>query len=440
MDNRKVKIGVIGINRGSAMINYCAKASNAELVAICDLNEAGLAKMKERYQDHDITYYTDFDKFLEHDMEVVILANYYHQHVPFALKCFEKGKHVFSEVNVCQCMKEAVELVEAVERSGLTYCYLENYCYFEATAEMRRLYRAGEIGTFEYGEGEYIHDREHFMNHALGNPNSVFHKTWYSTWYCSHAIGPVVHITGLRPVRVTGFETPFGSRHARLGLKTGNAGIEMIEMENGAYLKSYHGHAAATSIWYTLYGAKGRLETERYIPETDYCTKLHLESYAEEGHYDDAKYECYYPTDELSEAAKGFSFSGGDYRMLWNAVEKVKGNPDAEAIDVYEALDICLPGQFAFRSILAGGIPMDIPNLRNKEERDKWRNDTMCTDPAVAGDMLMPQYSKGEIPEIPDSVYENMRKRAAEGKSGLRDGKLARWALTAHLSDDRYKK
>ena len=52
---------------------------------------------------------------------------------------------------------------------------------------------------------------------------------------------------------------------------------------------------------------------------------------------------------------------------------------------------------------------MEIPNLRNKNERDKWHNDTACTDPKTAGDMLLPTFSKG-TPEIDDSVYEHMRK------------------------------
>ena len=42
----------------------------------------------------------------------------------------------------------------------------------------------------------------------------------------------------------------------------------------------------------------------------------------------------------------------------------------------------------AYRSILAGGVPMQIPNLRNRVDRDLWSNDTACTDPKVAGDML----------------------------------------------------
>ena len=56
---------------------------------------------------------------------------------------------------------------------------------------------------------------------------------------------------------------------------------------------------------------------------------------------------------------------------------------------------------------------MDIPDLRDPAEREKWRNDTACTDPKVAGDMLLPCFSRGNV-EIPDQVYELMKKKYLE--------------------------
>ena len=38
------------------------------------------------------------------------------------------------------------------------YAYGENSCFMPAPYEMKKLYREGLIGEFEYGEGEYIHD------------------------------------------------------------------------------------------------------------------------------------------------------------------------------------------------------------------------------------------------------------------------------------------
>ena len=37
-------------------------------------------------------------------------------------------------------MKEAVELIETVEETGVIYAYGENYCFMPAPFEMKRLY------------------------------------------------------------------------------------------------------------------------------------------------------------------------------------------------------------------------------------------------------------------------------------------------------------
>jgi hypothetical protein len=106
------------------------------------------------------------------------------------------------------------------------------------------------------------------------------------------------------------------------------------------------------------------------------------------------------------------------------------GKEDADIIDVYEALDMFLPGMFAYRSIMIGGFPVEVPNLRDKAEREKWRNDTACTDPAVAGDLLIPVFHKGN-PDISDEVYDEQRKKFEE--------KLAK-NQTFAAGKDEYKK
>jgi hypothetical protein len=50
---------------------------------------------------------------------------------------------------------------------------------------------------------------------------------------------------------------------------------------------------------------------------------------------------------------------------------------------------------------------MNIPDLRDKNEREKWRGDTACTDPKVAGDALLPTCSTG-TPVIDRQVYEEV--------------------------------
>jgi hypothetical protein len=113
---------------------------------------------------------------------------------------------------------------------------------------------------------------------------------------------------------------------------------------------------------------------------------------------------------------------------MYYFIQKILGDETADTIDVYEALDMFLPGLFAYRSVLAGGIPMTVPNLRNKEERETWRNDTVCTDPKTAGEMLVPTFSAG-LPEIPQEVYERQAALWAEECSKT-EGTYRQAALT----------
>lgn len=39
-----------------------------------------------------VTSYDNFDDFIQHELGAVIFANYFHEHTPFAIECFEKKK------------------------------------------------------------------------------------------------------------------------------------------------------------------------------------------------------------------------------------------------------------------------------------------------------------------------------------------------------------
>ena len=223
---KKVRVGILGgYHRGNSMLRYCSCADNAEVVAICDRNPDVLREQREKLQDGSISFYDSFDAFIGHDMDAVILANYATEHAPFAIRALERGLHVFSEVLPCQTMKEAVELVEAVESSGRVYAYGENYCYMQAPMEMKRLYREGKIGDFEYGECEYIHNGEPIWASITCGDRNHWRNRMYSTFYCTHSLGPILHITGLRPVSVTGFEGTKTERNLRTGKRSGQFGM-----------------------------------------------------------------------------------------------------------------------------------------------------------------------------------------------------------------------
>lgn len=410
---KKIKIGVVGGYRGNSMIQYCKLANNAEVVAICDNNPTVLATQKAlcaEKAEKNITFYDDFQTFLTHDMDAVVLANFANEHAPFAIAAMKAGKHVYSEVLPVQTLKEAVELIETVEQTGLTYAYGENYCYMPAPYEMRKLYRSNKIGEFEYGECEYVHNCEPIWPSITYGDKNHWRNNMYSTFYCTHSIGPIIHATSLRPVKVTGFESPMNGRRINNGAKSANFGMELITLENGGIIKSLHGDLYRNSIWYTMYGSKGRMESAREDADVGDVSQIYVNCDTFPGEYGNHAIECYRPQREQDHIGKNFGHGGSDFYSMFHFTEKLRGNKNADIIDVYEALDMFLPGLFAYRSILAGGIPMDIPNLRNPEERERWKNDTACTDPKVAGDMLLPTMLGG-TPEIDDSIYEIVKQK-----------------------------
>lgn len=420
---KKVRIGVMGVYRGNSMIKYCKLADNAELVAICDKWEEGLEEAKKENEGLDITYYNNFEDFIKHDMDAVVLANYATEHAPFAIAAMKAGKHVFSEVLPVQTMKEAVELVETVEATGKIYAYGENYCYMSAPYEMRRLYREGKIGEIEYAEGEYVHNCETIWPDITYGDKDHWRNNVYSTFYCTHSLGPIIHITGLRPISVIGVEPTLNERRMRVGAKGAEFGFELVTLENGGIVKSLHGGLYKNSVWYSMYGSKGKMESSREGTANGNVDRLYMYADDYSGQYKrGGGLDTYMPEREFDEKAKSFGHGKSDFYTMYNFAQKILGDESADIIDVYEALDMFLPGMFAYRSILAGSIPMEIPNLRNKEEREKWRNDTACTDKNVAGDMLLPT-QKGGTPEIDGAVYDRMKNLWIERREKKKAGK-----------------
>jgi len=77
-------------------------------------------------------------------------------------------------------------------------------------------------------------------------------------------------------------------------------------------------------------------------------------------------------------------------------------------------MGIC--GILAYRSCLSGQT-VDVPDLRDPAERDRWRNDHACTTPEVAGDQLMPRFPGfDELPEVPQEAYDRIRDLWLAGK------------------------
>ena len=412
----KLKIGVFGAGRGRSIAKYLKGSNEAELVAVCDKYEPALTRCRKKIEEfgiNNVIYYSDFEDFFQHDMDAVILANYAYQHAPFAIKFLKSGRHVLSEVLTCATLKEAVELIEAVESSNKIYSYGENYGYTPVRWEMRRRYQNGDIGELMYAEGEYLHD-------CTSDPENLWHELtygqrdhWrnqsYSTFYCTHSLGPILQMTGLRPVSVTGFETRNMPYLRNVGKAAGVCGMEIVTLENGAIVKSLHGglkHTEKQGGTFLLNGDKGGLRDIR---------DGYLEAYIEDETVPYLDRFTTYKAPVIVAGSEKSGHGGADFFLTYYFIKSILGDEEARknTVDVYTAVDMCIPGILAYRSICNGNIPVKVPNLRDPAERDAYRNDTFCTFRDVAGDMWVPNNIHDQTP-IPDEVYEREKQKWEE--------------------------
>lgn len=369
---RKLRLGVVGVGRGQTFMHQ-APAVGMELVAICDTQKQ---RLKQIGKQLGVATYTDYAKFLEHDLDAVVLANYFHEHAPFAIQALRAGKHVMSETAACNTMAEGVELCRTVEKSGKTYLFAENYPYTAANIELARLYQAGEIGEAVYAEGEYNHPGPPEWVASIAPGVNHWRNLLPATYYCTHALAPLMTITDTMPKAVNALAIPRPDSDRRPFLRTrGDAGaVILVRMDNGAVFRLFGVFVPGHSIWYRLHGVRGLMEHVRgpgyWGPGQ--IRVAHEEWDLREGEVPERAYVPRFPkwAREAGKAGHG----GGDFFTAHYFTEAIRtGKPPY--LDVYRGVAMSCVGILGWKSVLASGGPFEMPDFRREASRATFAND-----------------------------------------------------------------
>ena len=386
---KKVRVGVVGVRRGMTFAREAASVG-MELVALCDTSEERLHKAGAEL---GVAAYTDFNKFLEHDMDAVVLANYFHEHAPLAIKALKAGMHVMSETMACKTPAEGVALVRAVEKSGKIYMLAENYAYFAYNQEMRRLYDAGEVGEMQYGEGEYNHSFSERRYCEIA-PGVNHWRTWLpSTYYSSHALAPLMYITGTRPVRVNALSIPLSPCDKERPLvRLGDPGSVMLcRMDNESVVRLMGLTMRGEGIWYRIHGTRGLMENLR-TGDKGMLRVKHERWDLKKGDVREKIYRPEFPV-HAAEALKT-AHAGSDFFTSYHFAEAIRAGKQPE-LDVFCALDMAMVAIQSWRSALADGTPFEVPDFRKESARRKYSKDNWSPWPEDAGPGQPPPSIKG---------------------------------------------
>ena len=375
----KIKIGILGAGRGIDIAENFMHFEDCELVALCDFNKERLENgLKEL--GVDIPAFLDFDEFIEQELDAVVLANYFQEHTPFAIKCFEKGIHVFCECISNGTMAEGVELIRAYEKSSSIFMLAENYPQMIFNREMKKVCDGGTLGKILYAEGEY--------NHPL-NPNDYdfykgylyFPEHWRNylprSYYVTHSLAPLMWSTGATPKKVCayGVFSPM-DEYGTARYVGDSATIMMTQNDDGSVFKfTGCGAFGAHHNAYRICGKKGQIENLRGMGNKVMLRYNHWEIPA--GMEEVNLYEPSW-NDKDEDLINNAGHGGGDYIVARMFLECIKeGKQPEHPYDIHSAVTMSSVAILAHRSMLENGKTYDIPDFKMEECRKEYENDRL---------------------------------------------------------------
>lgn len=379
----KLKIGVFGLWRGMEYVRQFHAHPDTEIWAVCDSDEKRVAEAAGHCGNQIRTYKT-YDELLESGVDAVVLCNYFNEHAPAAIKAMERGIDVLSECTAGSTLRECVELVEAVERTGRKYMLAENYPFSRPMREITNLVKGGTLGRILYAEGEYNHTATREDLIALTPGKTHWRAYMPRTYYCTHALGPLMYATGEMPVSVSAYAVHSDVLYEYNDVRHNYDAIGMMNCitDDGALFRFTGCTAMGSRSGYRIVGENGSAETGRAVGDQVYLTY-------QPWLIPDGKSVSQLYAPNVPEPANGAGHGGGDYFVATHFVNYLKGEEDA-FFDVYRSATMSAVGILGWRSCLENGKPYRIPDFRDPAQREPLREDALSPFPDENGNVTLP--------------------------------------------------
>ena len=361
----KLKVGIVGAPRGQSFIRSLQAIEETDVIAICDLNIDVVEGVASQFNIDQ--KYTEFEEMVQSDLDIVVVSTPMPLHAPQSTLALQEGKHVISEVPAATDLQQCWELAKSVENSKKKYMMAENYVYTKPNILIRELAMQGLFGDIYFGEGQYIHE--------LKSLNEI--TKWRRKWqtgrngctYSTHSLGPVLQWFEDRVCTVSCFgsghhyEDSEGKQYENedtisMICKTTRGGLVEIRVDMLS-------DRPALGQYYSLQGTKGCYEAARGLGDQP---KIWLAEHSDQIAWQSlSDFEEQYmpeiwrnPSMEALQAGHG----GGDYLEVREFVDSII-NDTKSPIDIYESLDMTVPGLVSEVSINRESIPVEVPDFRS---------------------------------------------------------------------------
>ena len=201
----RIRVGVIGLgNRGSDAARRLSTVPGVDVVAICDVRPACIAKTQERLRKNGKPAAREYEGeegwrclCAADDIDVVYIVTDWEKHAPMCVHAMNCGKHAFVEVPAGVTVEECWELVETAETCRVHCMMLENCNYGDTETLALNLCQSGALGEITHADCAYIHDLRSkcYMDPDEGGYWNYwrlrFNEKHKGNAYPTHGLGPV---------------------------------------------------------------------------------------------------------------------------------------------------------------------------------------------------------------------------------------------------------
>lgn len=195
-----IKFGTLGAARITplALINPCADEPRANVLVVAARSRA---RAETFAREHQIPQIADSyaDVILHPDVDAVYIPLPITQHHEWTIKALQAGKHVLCEKSFASNAREAAEMRDAAQGTGLVLMDAYHYRYHPIFIRAREIYSSGMLGTIREVHAKFhvpVTDTQDIrMNYATAGGVTMDIGCYPISW--------VRHITASEPLSLT---------------------------------------------------------------------------------------------------------------------------------------------------------------------------------------------------------------------------------------------
>src|SRR5882672_5546349 len=145
-----IRIGVIGYGYwGPNLVRNFMGAQGSAVVAVCDLREERLSRLRKIYPTLRTSNNTD-ELIQDREVDAVIIATPVSSHFDLAMATLRAGKHVLVEKPLASSSDQARKLIDEAGARKLVLMVDHTFVYTEAVRKIRELIASNALGQIYY--------------------------------------------------------------------------------------------------------------------------------------------------------------------------------------------------------------------------------------------------------------------------------------------------